>query len=327
MQLVINTPNTYIQAKSGRFLVFMEEQKRLISPTKLSSIAIMQSSCNISASAVLLAIEHQIPILFFNHYGRVKGRLWSPYFGSIATLRRKQIVFAETHYATQWIIKTFELKLQIQHQVLLWMADKKPVFKDKIKENIEKTSKHFEKFEGYTDQNIKDSRANLQGIEGNIAKVYWQTLKILVPKNWSFENRNRRPAQDTFNAAINYLYGMLYARIEGAIIAAGLDAHLGFLHVDAHNKPTLSFDMIEPFRPWIDQLVLELVMTKTLLPSHFQNKEKGIWLNSKGKQVIIPAFKKWMKEKVVFEQKKATRFNHIHNFAHQLAKHIDKTID
>jgi len=34
-----------------------------------------------------------------------------------------------------------------------------------------------------------------------------------------------------------------------------------------------------------------------------------------------------MKEKVVFEHKNSTRFNHIHNFAAQLAKEIDKTIN
>jgi len=327
MQLVINTKNTTIRTKSGRFFVFMDEKERTISPSKLSSIAIMQSSCTITASAVLLAVENQIPILFFTVHGRLKGRLWSPHFGSIATLRRKQIIFAERSEATQWIIKTFHLKTDIQRQTLHWLANKKPVFKNKIEKSIHKTNLQLEKFELYNKTTIQECRNNLQGIEGNIAKIYWQTLKMLVPDAWKFENRNRRPAQDSFNAAINYLYGMLYPRVEGALIAAGLDAHLGFLHADQYNKPTLSFDTIEPFRPWTDRLVLELILTKRLQAQHFEKKVEGTWLNSKGKQLIIPAFKKWMKEKVFFEHKKGTRFNHIHNFAVQLAKEIDKTID
>ena len=42
---------------------------------------------------------------------------------------------------------------------------------------------------------------------------------------------------------------MLYAVVEGGLFASGLDPHLGILHADEYNKPTLAFDMIEPFRP------------------------------------------------------------------------------
>lgn len=42
---------------------------------------------------------------------------------------------------------------------------------------------------------------------------------------------------------------MLYSVVEAGLFTAGLDPYLGILHADAHKKPTLSFDLIEPFRP------------------------------------------------------------------------------
>lgn len=47
-----------------------------------------------------LAIQHQIPILFFDNIGKAKALLWNPYFENLATLRRNQIKFAESTLAT-----------------------------------------------------------------------------------------------------------------------------------------------------------------------------------------------------------------------------------
>lgn len=324
MQLVIDTSNTNITVKSKRFLIFNEEQKRLISPHKISSIAIKKSTCELSASVVLLAIEHQIPILFFNRSGRLKGRLWSPYFGSISTLRRHQIHFANTTQATNWIIESFQIKTAGQIQILNKLANEKSYAKKLINENIAKMKKQLAKFNLYSDKSLTSSKQEVMGIEGYIAKCYWGILSELLQNVCPFEKRSRRPAKDIFNATINYLYGMLYARVEGALIAHGLDPQAGFLHADEYNKPTLAFDSIEVFRPMTDQLVVDLAMQKKLLNSYYEKKDNGVWLNSKGKAFLIPTYKRWMKEKVKWQNKKLNRFQHIHQYTFELARKVEE---
>ena len=109
MQLVIDTKGTTLTKRKNAFYIESGDRSKYIGASKISSIAIT-SDCLISAGAIKLAAEKQIPILLFDHIGKAKARLWSPYFVKLATLRRKQVKFAETTEATQWIVRMFELK-------------------------------------------------------------------------------------------------------------------------------------------------------------------------------------------------------------------------
>ena len=86
------------------------------------------------------------------------------------------------------------------------------------------------------------------GLEGMPGGPTSRCLGRLVPEAYRFEGRSRQPAQDGFNAMLNYGYGVLYSLVDSACICAGLDPFLGFLHTDNYNKPSLVFDLIEPFR-------------------------------------------------------------------------------
>jgi len=109
MQLVLDTKGIQVIKKNETFHITGEKGSRSFSPGKLTSIAIT-ANVLISTGAISLAIKHKIPILIFDRFGRVKGRLWSPRFESIATLRRQQVKFAETTEATIWLIDIFDLK-------------------------------------------------------------------------------------------------------------------------------------------------------------------------------------------------------------------------
>jgi CRISPR-associated protein Cas1 len=59
---------------------------------------------------------------------------------------------------------------------------------------------------------------------------------------------------------LNYGYGVLYAQVERALVLAGLDPYAGFTHADRPGKPSLTLDVIEPFRQAIvDRTVLGML--------------------------------------------------------------------
>ena len=126
---------------------------------------------------------------------------------------------------------------------------------------------------------------------------------------------------------INYLYGMLYAVVEQALFAAGLDPHLGILHTDEYDRPTLSFDLIEPFRPWIDRLIVEKILQKEIESSFFEPVEGGIFLSDNGKRFLIPAFNGWMLGQVRWQSRQLTREAHIYHAAASLAKTINESVE
>jgi CRISPR-associated endonuclease Cas1 len=71
----------------------------------------------------------------------------------------------------------------------------------------------------------------------------------------TFKGRSSRPAEDPFNAFLNYAYGVLYSRVEKALIIAGVDPFVGFMHRDDYNMKSMVFDFIEPYRIYAEETV------------------------------------------------------------------------
>ena len=325
MQLVLETKGLTLTKKRQSFLVIppegSEEKERLFSPKKVTSIAITQQ-VNLNSDAIILAVKNQIPILFFDRIGKAQARLWSPYFESIATLRRQQVRFAESPKATTWVIDIFHLKTQHQIQNLNFLKNRKPGQKDSLDKDIDKIKTQSKQFNHFKEQHIEDVRSGLMGNEGSIARIYFQAVSPCLPITYQFEKRSRRPAEDMFNAALNYFYGMLYSIVEQGIFAAGLDPHLGILHADEYKKPILAFDLIEIFRPWVDRLVIDLCLEDQLLKSFFSANQHGVFLNKKGKAILIPRFNAWLKEPKRIFEREATIRNQIFQAAGRLSRTI-----
>lgn len=323
MQLVLDTNGLAVKKRNKSFWIIGQGQQRIISPHRVTSIAVT-ADCLMSSAAIKLAAKHQIPIFFFNKAGKAEARLWSDSFGSIATIRRQQVLFAMTPEATEWIISLFELKTQHQRENLKYLSRRKPNLKQKLTHSMHQMESYSNTFAMHKLQLLSECRNNLMGIEGNIAKIYWHQLSLCLPEGLQFGTRSRRPAQDIFNAALNYLYGMLYNVVSSAILAAGLDPHLGFLHVDQHAKPTFTFDLIEPFRPWVDQLLLKQALAKKLKNDFFQQTADGYYLNKQGKRFLIPLFNEHMQNSTTFNHRRLNRKNHIYRFAGEFAQFLLK---
>jgi CRISP-associated protein Cas1 len=325
MHLVLDTKGISMKVRNACFHIKTEQHERIISPQKLSSIAIT-TQCWLSSTAIRLAIQNKIPIYFHDGLGKIEGRLWSASFGHLSTLRRKQIMFAQTCQATQWVIELFGLKTQEQIENLAYLKTRK-IGKSAIIDNaLLKMTATNRQFDIYAEMLLQNCSASMMGKEGATARTYWQTLAECMPEGFNFDDRNRRPAQDNFNAALNYLYGMLYGTIESALFIVGIDPYLGFLHADEYNQPTLSFDMIEPFRPWVDRFLIEAILKNEVATTFFEAKNNGVWLSKAGKQYFIPRFHEYFEERCLFKEKMLSRKGHIYKMAADLAKLLDNFV-
>lgn len=115
---------------------------------------------------------------------------------------------------------------------------------------------------------------------------------------------------------------MLYPAVEGAVFAAGLDPYMGVLHAEGYDRPALTFDLIEPFRPWADELLVDLCHEAALDIRHFEPRDGGWWVGKAAKAVLIPRFNDFlMAEREADGITRSVR-NHIYDYAGQLADHI-----
>ena len=91
-----------------------------------------------------------------------------------------------------------------------------------------------------------------KNVEAHAAQRYWPLLFDNV------EFRRRRDAPDQ-NRLLNYGYAVLRAAVGRALCAAGLHPSLGVHHHGRNNPFCLADDLMEPFRPLVDDAVVEMV--------------------------------------------------------------------
>jgi CRISP-associated protein Cas1 len=309
MHLLLDTKGLTVHRRKGCFFIESETTSRTISPLKVSSIAIT-SNCLLSASAIKLAIENQIPVLFMNRTGQVAGRLWSPSFHGLADLRIRQAFFSVHPLAARWIRQLFLEKTERQLENLYWLKVRTPVT-ETLNTAIHELENGEKKFQAINLDSLEEAKTALMAVEAQFAKAYWQALSASLPPNWHFEKRSRRPALDFFNSGLNYLYGMLYGTVESALLTNGLDPNIGVLHAEEYQRPVLAFDVIEPFRPWLDRRWLETCIDNRAETSFFEPKDEGFWLNKKGKAFIIPLYYAWLKEPIAMDGREKKRRTHI----------------
>ena len=105
MQLVLDKRGVHLSVEDGLFKVKVDGQLQRIPISRLDSI-IMHKSASLTTDAVLMAIENEIEILFFNNIGQAQGRIRSNKYGSISSIRKNQIAFSQNIDGAKWVINT-----------------------------------------------------------------------------------------------------------------------------------------------------------------------------------------------------------------------------
>ena len=90
-------------------------------------------------------------------------------------------------------------------------------------------------------------------IEARAAAYYWRHLFPDVPM--FVRGREGEPP----NNLLNYGYAILRAVIARALVGSGLLPTLGIHHHNRYNAYCLADDMMEPYRPYVDQQVIKIM--------------------------------------------------------------------
>ncbi len=325
MQLIIDTTQTKLEVKNKSFFISNETTERMISPKRISSIAIT-THCQVNTAVIKLAANQQIPIYFYNNFGTIQARMCSPHLINLASLRRKQLLFYDQPEATNWVLNTLTQKTLLQIKHLQQLSARKPRHKTAVETASQKMTTYLNKTKTLRNKHLDDVRKKLLGIEGNLSKVYFKHLALFMNGAFSFDKRSRRPATDLFNAGLNYLYGMTYSLVENGIYAKGLDPFAGFFHTDYYRKPSLVFDLIEPVRPLIDKMWIKLILDKKINEEHFIPKEQGYWLSKAGKRMIIPSFNAYQRKRIKVGDNYYSLKNYIYTLSNDLGNLIEASL-
>lgn len=324
MELVINTYGTSLNRDNEGFVITTSEGRQRIPAEGIKSIQISKGA-QITSDAVMLAVEREIEVLFMDRSGNVIGRIWSPRYGSVSTIRKGQLNFSFSHQSIDWIKEVISQKVENQQALLLAMTTEDDPTRNRVNTAIRRLEDYRNKVKQIDGEVISDISSTLRGWEGLASKIYFEALNLFLPEQYRFEKRTQQPAMDVANAMLNYGYGILYGKVEGALIKAGIDPYIGVLHRDDYNRPVLVYDVIELYRVWVDYVVYTLLAQKAVSEEYYSVRSDGsYWLETLGRRVLIQSLNDYLEEIVDVKGMQRSRSHQIFLYAQSLAQKFKK---
>ena len=223
---VVITKQSKLSYKNRYLAVKSELEEKYIHLSEIDTIIVDSIAVSISSYLLKELADNKINIIFCDEKHNPFGEL-SSFYSSHNTSKKilTQIKWNNKQKDELW---SLIVKNKIINQALLL---------HKIK------SDNYELLMSYVNDVRVGDKTNR---EAHSAKVYFNSL---------FTKKFIRNANDDINAALNYGYSILLSNFNKEIINNGYLTQLGIHHKSEFNQFNLACDLMEPFRPIIDNFV------------------------------------------------------------------------
>lgn len=136
---------------------------------------------------------------------------------------------------------------------------KKQLWQQTIQAKIKNQSKNLQN-QGVEAGNMlvwaeKVRSGDTDNLEARAAAYYWKNIFPFLDK--FYRDRNGIPP----NNLLNYGYAILRAIVARALVSSGLLPTLGIHHHNRYNAYCLADDIMEPYRPYVDKLVIDIILS------------------------------------------------------------------
>lgn len=250
-----------VASREGRIYIERDGNTLTSTPWSGAQALLLFGPHHITTPAIRSALQEQVPVHFCNAQGYYQGTTWA---GEPAAAGHQQwltqINRAQDQTACLYLGKCLtqaridaQAELLRQRQLPDWRAVKAIT----------------EKLAGCS------SLAELNGAEGNAARIFFASLASSLAPEWHFSGRNRRPPKDPVNVLLSLGYSLLYAYSDTLIRVNGLLPWQGFYHQPRGRHAALASDLMEPFRQIVERVALSQINLKALTPKDFTTQADG----------------------------------------------------
>lgn len=232
-RIVVIKSKTKLDYKMDYLVVRTEEKTTRIHISEISILIIESTSVSLTAYLLVELSKKKVKVIFCDERSNPSSELCN-FYGSYDTSRK---------------IKE-QISWQEETKNLVWAE----IVRAKIKGQLSNLDENFERERKLLLAYIKEVEpADTTNREGHSAKVYFNAL---FGKDFS------RSDDNIINGALNYGYSIILSAFNREIVSCGYLTQIGIFHRNMFNYFNLSCDFMEPFRPFVDRLVLKLMPTK-----------------------------------------------------------------
>ena len=210
----------------NEYLVIRSETLETIHLSEINIIIIENGMVSITSYLINELINNKIKLIFCDEMHNPAGEV-IPYYGSFNTSKKIQ---NQINWNKNRKIKVWEhiVKYKIHNQAMLLK-----------KLNINGYNKLLE-----YEEDVKNG--DITNREGHAAKIYFNLL---------FGEKFIRGSNNSINAALDYGYSIILSIMNKEIVSKGYITQIGLKHRNEYNPFNLTSDLMEPFRPLIDEIV------------------------------------------------------------------------
>jgi CRISPR-associated protein Cas1 len=321
MNVFLDDFGIFLGRKRNRFSVKKNGEAKEIVADDVDSIICCSSGVAISTSALELATENNIQVVFARYRGWPYAVLMPASLTGSVRARREQFLAYNDERSVILAKKFIAGKLVNQANFLKLMAKNRRQTDPKLSEKLYDSGKLIDdandRISREQGNNIEEKRQQIMNLEAEAARYYWECVRQILPPELEFTGRITRGATDPFNAMLNFGYQtVLFPEVWKAISYAGLDFYAGYLHADRSGKPSLVLDMMEEFRQQlVDRTLIGLITKNVIKPNEIiaaDSVEEGRVLSKDVIKVLLANLQERLDSEVMFNGQKGSLKSFIH---------------
>jgi len=292
--------------KGDRLYVYRQQNLMRWFHTKDVVQLIIVGNVALSTPTITYLLKNRIDTVFLTYYGKYKGRLVGE-FGKNVMLRVNQFDYLRNPDNRDLLANAF-VRAKIANSLVLLQKRLKRNKAQPLKDVLMKNQAILELLL----HSLLPKQA-LLGYEGIAAKNYFSAFPALIANpDFPFSGRNKRPPKDEVNALLSLCYTFLMNQVMCAAYLCGLDVYYGSLHDLDYGRQSLVLDLMEEFRPLVDNLIISLINKKDIRLEHFlynvlPDEESAdaypaepllpVSLSKDGMRIVVTAFNKLINSK------------------------------
>ena len=231
---------TYLSVKLGQLIVQVPENQtggkkiapRTIPIEDIGVVVIDNKQVTLTSSVMSELLDNNCAVITCSDNHLPTGLMLPLYCNTIQNERFRQQIDASVPLTKQLWQQTIQAKIANQASVLYYVTGEP----------------HGNMLQWSSDVRSGDSG----NLEARAAAYYWKTI-------FGDPDFIRGRYEEGENIFLNYGYSILRAIVARSLVSSGLLPTLGIHHHNRYNAYCLADDIMEPYRPFVDKLVIDII--------------------------------------------------------------------
>jgi CRISPR-associated protein Cas1 len=288
--LYLTQQGSVLRKIGNRLIVEKDETILLDIPYHKLEVVLLFGNIQVTTQAMAELLDVGIPIGLLSRGGELRGRL-EPALGKNIPLRLAQFdLYRDAECSLILARSLVAAKLANSAQVLSSFGDREQI---RSPENAAAVKQLVDAADATASAATLEI---LNGIEGSMARLYFDVLMRRNKSAFSWPGRQKHPATDPLNALLSFAYTLVGNELAGLLEGVGLDSYIGSLHQIDYGRRSLALDLVELFRaPLADRFVLTLINRRQFSEADFEPSDKdGLYLRPESCKRFLGEYEYWM---------------------------------